>query len=260
MIVSTSIRAPAGLTDFISHRTSFDDVSLHLLPVLADYLDAESAGFYQVIRDGDTPRLGHNGAYRWKAESQQTWRQQFRRISPVGVAPPIPGGTGQAFALDEWLDFPEFLRSPAYETFWGPLGIHHVLFARLAHSDTESVVFGFHRAAGARRFSNGEVARVASLLPLLGLALSRVRLAEEVEQLTCSAAAVPAFAELTRREQEIAADVAEGLANKQIARRRGISVHTVENHLRSIFRKTGLDSRTKLALATGTDGSYPVAS
>jgi DNA-binding NarL/FixJ family response regulator len=98
------------------------------------------------------------------------------------------------------------------------------------------------------------------LLPLLGSALSRVRLAEEVEQLPGRAAAVPAFAELTRREREIAADVAEGLANKHIARRRGISVHTVENHLRSIFRKTGLDSRTKLALATGTDGSYLVAS
>jgi DNA-binding NarL/FixJ family response regulator len=33
----------------------------------------------------------------------------------------------------------------------------------------------------------------------------------------------------------------------------------VENHLRSIFRKTGVDSRTKLALAAGVDGSYPIA-
>ncbi|MDT5076428.1 MAG: Bacterial regulatory protein luxR family, partial [Mycobacterium sp.] len=56
---------------------------------------------------------------------------------------------------------------------------------------------------------------------------------------------------LTRREHELATDVAEGLANKQIARRRGISVNTVENHLRAIFRKTGVTSRTKLALATG---------
>jgi DNA-binding CsgD family transcriptional regulator len=260
LIVSTSSRAPAGLTDFICHGASFDDVSIHLLPALADYFDAESAGFYQVIRDGGTLQLGHNGAHKWQPESQQIWRQQFRCLSPVGMAPPIPGGTGQAFPLDEWLDFPEYLRSPAYQTFWGPLGIHHVLFGRLAHSDTESFVFGCHRAAGERRFSNVEVARMASLLPLLGSALTRVRLAEEIEQLRGHAAAVPAFAELTRREREIAADVAEGLANKHIARRRGISVHTVENHLRSIFRKTGLDSRTKLALVTGTDGSYPVAS
>jgi DNA-binding NarL/FixJ family response regulator len=60
------------------------------------------------------------------------------------------------------------------------------------------------------------------------------------------------------REREIATDVAEGLANKHIARRRGISVNTVENHLRSIFGKTGVDSRTQLALAASTDGSPPI--
>jgi hypothetical protein len=48
------------------------------------------------------------------------------------------------------------------------------------------------------------------------------------------------------------------MANKHIARRRSVSVPTVENHLRSIFRKTGVDSRTKLALAAGVDGSYPL--
>jgi len=57
---------------------------------------------------------------------------------------------------------------------------------------------------------------------------------------------VPMSAALTRREREIAADVAEGLANKHIARRRGLSVHTVENHLRSIFRKVNATSRREL--------------
>jgi DNA-binding CsgD family transcriptional regulator len=89
--------------------------------------------------------------------------------------------------------------------------------------------------------------------------LSRLRLTEELEALRgAHTAAVPSLTTLTRREHEIAGDVADGLANKHIARRRGVSVHTVENHLRSIFRKTGVDSRTKLALATGVDGSYPI--
>ena len=258
MIISTSGMAPSGLTDFIRDSTSFDDVPLHLLPALADDLDARSAGFYRVISDGGTIRLGQSSAHRMKTDSQDTWRQQFHRLNPVGVAAPIPGGTGQAFSLDEWLDFPKYLRSPAYETFWGPMGIHHVLLARLAHSDTECFVLGFHRAAGERRFSDADVARLAGLLPLLGSTLSRVQLAEELNKPRGHAALVPKFAALTLREREIAADVAEGLANKHIARRRGVSVHTVENHLRSIFRKTGVDSRTKLVLATGIDGSYPI--
>jgi hypothetical protein len=99
-----------------------------------------------------------------KPESHHTWRQQFRRLDTVAVAPPIPGGTGQAFPLDEWLDFPKFLRSPAYETFWGPLGIHHVMIIRLAHCSSESVVFGLHRAPGERRLCDAEVARVGGLL------------------------------------------------------------------------------------------------
>jgi DNA-binding CsgD family transcriptional regulator len=259
MIVSTVGNPPRGLGDLICAARSFDDVQSDLLPALADDLDAKSASFRQLIHDGDTVQLGHNVVHRVKPESHHTWRQQFRCLDSVAAAPPIPAGTGQAFSLDEWLDFPEYLRSPAYETFWGPLGIHHVLVMRLAHTDTESFVFGLHRAPGERRFCDADVARVGGLLAPLASTLSRLRLAEQLERLRGGhAAAVPALAELTRREREIATDVAEGLANKHIARRRGISVHTVENHLRAIFRKTGVDCRTKLALAAGVDGSYPV--
>jgi DNA-binding CsgD family transcriptional regulator len=260
MIVSTEGNPPRGLGDLICAARSFDDVQLQLLPALADDLDAKSASFRQLIQDRDTVQLGHNVVHGVKPETHHTWRQQFRRLDTVAVAPPIPGGTGQAFALDEWLDFPEYLRSPAYETFWGPLGIHHVLAVRLAHTDTESFVFGFHRAPDERRFCDADVARVGGLLPPLISTLSRLRLAEQLERLRGNyAVAVPALAELTRREREIATDIAEGLANKHIARRRGVSVHTVENHLRSIFRKTGVDSRTKLALVAG-GGSYSVLS
>ena len=42
---------------------------------------------------------------------------------------------------------------------------------------------------------------------------------------------------LSGRETEVAAAVAGGLSNKQVADRPGISVRTVENHLRSIFAK-----------------------
>jgi DNA-binding CsgD family transcriptional regulator len=260
MIISTAGNTPCSLGDLVCAATSFDDVETDLLPALADDLDADSAGFYQAIREGDSVRLGHSVVtHGVRPEPQHTWQQQFDRLAPTALAPPIPAATAQAFPLDEWLDFPKFLRSPAYETFWGPLGIHHVMIIRLAHCGSESFVFGLHRAAEGRRFCDAEVARVGGLLAPLVSTLSRLRLAEEVERLRGRhAVAVPALAELTRREQEIASDVAEGLANKHIARRRGVSVHTVENHLRSIFRKTGVDSRTKLALAAGVDGSYPV--
>jgi hypothetical protein len=165
MIISTAANTPSSLTDLVCAATSFDDVETALLPALADDLDADSAGFYQAIREGDSVRLGRSVVTLGvRPEPQHTWQQQFDRLAPTALAPPIPAATAQAFPLDEWLDFPKFLRSPAYETFWGPLGIHHVLIIRLAHSDTESFVFGLHRSAGGRRFCDADVARVGGLL------------------------------------------------------------------------------------------------
>ena len=48
---------------------------------------------------------------------------------------------------------------------------------------------------------------------------------------------------LTPREAQILDAIADGLTNKAIARRLGISLHTVKFHLESVFRK--LDARTR---------------
>jgi two-component system, NarL family, nitrate/nitrite response regulator NarL len=53
---------------------------------------------------------------------------------------------------------------------------------------------------------------------------------------------------LTQREREIAVLVAEGLTNHTIAEKLFITERTVKSHLGSIFQKTGVASRVKLAL------------
>jgi DNA-binding NarL/FixJ family response regulator len=53
---------------------------------------------------------------------------------------------------------------------------------------------------------------------------------------------------LSERESEVLGLVAEGLANKQIARRLGISERTVKVHLGSVFRRLGVSDRTSAAL------------
>jgi non-specific serine/threonine protein kinase len=52
---------------------------------------------------------------------------------------------------------------------------------------------------------------------------------------------------LTRREREVAALVGRGLTNRQVSTRLVLSEHTVATHVRTIFKKLGLDSRTQLA-------------
>jgi DNA-binding NarL/FixJ family response regulator len=66
--------------------------------------------------------------------------------------------------------------------------------------------------------------------------------------------------ELTAREREVAAVVVRGLSNKEAARALYVSVHTVEFHLTSIYRKLGVSSRTQLTcvlLGYGS-GAYSV--
>jgi len=63
---------------------------------------------------------------------------------------------------------------------------------------------------------------------------------EEVFDLLCKAH------ELTRRERQLAALILDGLATKQLAQAFCISPHTVQDHLKSIFAKTGRNSRREL--------------
>jgi DNA-binding NarL/FixJ family response regulator len=58
----------------------------------------------------------------------------------------------------------------------------------------------------------------------------------------------PATVELTAREREVLGLVVDGLANKQIARRLGISEKTVKGHLTNLFQRIGVADRTQAAL------------
>jgi len=65
---------------------------------------------------------------------------------------------------------------------------------------------------------------------------------------SADAEAAPSLEALTPREREVAALVARGQSNKDIARALDASPWTVKNHLRAVFRKTGVHNRTGLCL------------
>jgi DNA-binding NarL/FixJ family response regulator len=67
-------------------------------------------------------------------------------------------------------------------------------------------------------------------------------------------------ASLSEREREVLAMVAEGLPNKVIARRLGISEKTVKAHLTSVYRQIGVTDRTQAALwAQRNDATGPTS-
>jgi two-component system nitrate/nitrite response regulator NarP len=50
---------------------------------------------------------------------------------------------------------------------------------------------------------------------------------------------------LTRREMEVLSDLASGRTNKQIARDLGVSLNTIKFHVRNLFQKLGVNSRSQ---------------
>ena len=62
---------------------------------------------------------------------------------------------------------------------------------------------------------------------------------------------------LSKRERDVVQCVTEGLTNREIADRLGLSQHTVKNHLFRIFEKLGVSNRIELLFLTLSPGAAP---
>jgi DNA-binding CsgD family transcriptional regulator len=93
----------------------------------------------------------------------------------------------------------------------------------------------------------------------VGLLIHRSELIEQHALSAASRARKDAgdeLARLTRRQQEVAACVAEGLTNEQIAERLVLVPGTVANHLAAILHRLGMISRTQIAVWAVERGLY----
>ncbi|MFD4522978.1 LuxR C-terminal-related transcriptional regulator [Streptomyces sp. NPDC058470] len=70
--------------------------------------------------------------------------------------------------------------------------------------------------------------------------------APEAEAATVTPQEGSPISSLSHRETEIARFVSRGMTNQQVAKRLGLSPHTVNFHLRNIFRKLSISTRVKL--------------
>ena len=98
------------------------------------------------------------------------------------------------------------------------------------------------------------VARGANVLPppLTGSLFSQI-----VEHATRKRKGNPfAAVKMTGREREVIGLIAEGLSNKEIARRLNLATDTVKSHVHNILEKLALHTRLEIATFAHTDDSY----
>ena len=62
---------------------------------------------------------------------------------------------------------------------------------------------------------------------------------------------------MTPREREIAVLLARGLSNPEIASELVLSLYTVQDHVKSLFEKTGVASRRELVARIFLDDYWP---
>lgn len=151
-----------------------------------------------------------------------------------------------ARTLTDFVSLREFRRSEFYTLVHRPLGIEHMLQLYLDPGRTDARL-EFDRVDS----DFGE--RDRNVLDLL---LPHLR--QLLRAATRRPAALGRPAELTPREREVIAHVAEGRTNSEIGRLLGISSHTVRKHLENAYEKLGTHTRTgAVAAVFGQSPPFP---
>jgi DNA-binding CsgD family transcriptional regulator len=106
-------------------------------------------------------------------------------------------------------------------------------------------------SATPERFSERDLRFLGAVAGWIGMLTHRAELTEELARdarRQGKREAAEELARLTRRQQEVAACVAEGLTNQEIAQRLVLTPGTVANHVESILRRLSLRSRTQIGV------------
>jgi DNA-binding CsgD family transcriptional regulator len=143
----------------------------------------------------------------------------------------------------------ELLRTEFFNDFLGRDGLHWGVNIYAWQGTRNIGDMRIWRDKRRENFSADDLQLLDLILPAYTAALARATSARE-----SVAAAWPVLdrgASLSPRELQAAHMVAQGLPDKEIARRMGLSVTTVRTHLERSFRKLGASNRTALAHLLG---------
>jgi DNA-binding CsgD family transcriptional regulator len=134
-------------------------------------------------------------------------------------------------------------RTPAISPEYGDSSMAHLLTIPLAVTSQHICAITLLRSRA--DFTSRDLQLACQLQPVLGgIYVLRDRLTPDRPDLCATGTGIP----ITLRELAVLDLMADGLITAAIARRLGISPHTVSRHIESIYRKFGTHDRTSAVL------------
>jgi DNA-binding CsgD family transcriptional regulator len=197
-----------------------------------DFEPRGRGAFTAVVLDGwDATTLATIEAL---AKNGSMWHPALRQLALVCPTSPgsLAAGTRTELVADRAWYSSEFV-----EGFMLPACIDHGLFSSMRGSSPSVVQgLGFYRERNDRPFDEGDRA----LLQLFHVECQRILAApaKDVNEMLVR--------RLSPRQFETLRQLREGLADKEIAARLGISPHTVNHYTKQIYRQFGVQSRAAL--------------
>lgn len=240
------------------------DIASDLLEPIASVLDADSAVYRHLRLQSACPDIVNLTSIGVARKVSDDYLAHFHRFDPFlhrlglqsaeistrpGATREIPGSDSAAppapFASaleNDYADGGEDFQLYCH-AFLYPNGlVQHTGFLVTDPCRRHAWVFNFHRPASSPDFSGLELARSR----LIAACLQGQASAPAPAETRVSRQGTDKLSALTAREGDIVHAVARGLANKQIADTLAISPRTVENHLRNIYGKLHINTRTQL--------------
>lgn len=255
-VSAATLREALDVAAVAAQCRSVSDVHDHLLPALAQACHAEMAIYHQVALTGDVQEYG----VFWPPGPPLLRALQaypaLMHLSPL-VRHYLDSGDAGEISVGDLMSRRQWRAHPIYVDAFAMLDIDDHLAILLSMRDGRA--HGFTVARSGCNFGAREHTLLALVAPHLRAGLRRA-LADTgaydaiqtfpVPRLTrCTGPALRRPADigdvLTPRQQEILALVAEGLGNKQIARRLDTSTRTVDKHLENAYRRLNSAGRVE---------------
>lgn len=215
------------------YSNSDDDIAERLLEPIASMLGADAAAYRYLHLQHPRPKIEKLTSIGVASSVSDDYLLHFHHFDPF-----LDSLCLHSNVPDSREDFQRY-----YHDFLYPNGlVRHTGFMISDPGRQHAWVFNFHRPASAPEFSALEQARsrlIEACLQGQASGVTQIRTLPRPPE-------AGALCELTSREREIVIAVAQGFANKQIAASLAISPRTVENHLRNIYEKLHINTRTQL--------------